>query len=98
MQRDEESGGSLESESMMDFSRREFYVQGATCPGYVRNLSSIVDENTLQFEVVPFSLKSNTKDSYILFRVKSWSRIGQCFLGVVDGVASISKNVRRWEI
>lgn len=98
MQRDEESGGSLESESMMDFSRREFYVQGATCPGYVRNLSSIVDENTLQFEVVPFSLKSNTKDSYILFRVKNWSRIGQCFLGVVDGVASISKNVRRWEI
>lgn len=98
MQRDEESGGSLEPESMMDFSRREFYVQGATCPGYVRNLSSIVDENTLQFEVVPFSLKSNTKDSYILFRVKSWSRIGQCFLGVVDGVASISKNVRRWEI
>lgn len=96
MQRDEESGGSLESESMMDFSRREFYVQGATCPGYVRNLSSIVDENTLQFEVVP--LKNNIKDSYILFRVKSWSRIGQCFLGVVDGVASISKNVRRWEI
>lgn len=98
MQRDEESGGSLEPESMMDFSRREFYVQGATCLGYVRNLSSIVDENTLQFEVVPFSLKSNTKDSYILFRVKNWSRIGQCFLGVVDGVASISKNVRRWEI
>lgn len=79
MQRDEESGGSLESESMMDFSRREFYVQGATCLGYVRNLSSIVDENTLQFEVVP--LKNNIKDSYILFRVKNWSRIGQCFRG-----------------
>lgn len=74
MQRDEESGGSLEPESMMDFSRREFYVQGATCLGYVRNLSSIVDENTLQFEVVP--LKNNIKDSYILFRVKNWSRIG----------------------
>lgn len=79
MQRDEESGGSLESESMMDFSRREFYVQGATCLGYVRNLSSIVDENTLQFEVVP--LKNNIKDSYILFRVKNWSKIGQCFRG-----------------
>lgn len=79
MQRDEESGGSLEPESMMDFSRREFYVQGATCLGYVRNLSSIVDENTLQFEVVP--LKNNIKDSYILFRVKNWSRIGQCFRG-----------------
>lgn len=75
MQRDEESGGSLEPESMMDFSRREFYVQGATCLGYVRNLSSIVDENTLQFEVVP--LKNNIKDSYILFRVKNWSKIGQ---------------------
>lgn len=79
MQRDEESGGSLEPESMMDFSRREFYVQGATCLGYVRNLSSIVDENTLQFEVVP--LKNNIKDSYILFRVKNWSKIGQCFRG-----------------